>query len=342
VPSRRRLVGHGHGHRPGRRAHRAGAMAGPAMKARRADAGVTLVELVVVLTIIGLVVSIGATLVTRVVGRPAGQPRPPDAGDVGRRCAGPGGRRAASALPNSLRVSASGMAKPGSSSCRCSTPAATAPPPTPSAPRRATRSTWKTPATTASTSSAPPIGSAPAGSQLVLHNLGSPRPTPTPATTGAAAWCWQRRPPRGLHARGALPPSTGTQRFFVVGTPVTLACQASGGGFELRRYSGYGWLASQPDERRHAVRRHLDPAARRTGSCSAAYSTALANIGLLNLRLGLADREQRAHGIPAADRAWTTRHECLHSPPCPWHRPAGDDLPAGRRRPDAVGRACCC
>jgi prepilin-type N-terminal cleavage/methylation domain-containing protein len=34
----------------------------------RRDAGVTLVELVVVLTIIGLVVSIGATLVGRVVG----------------------------------------------------------------------------------------------------------------------------------------------------------------------------------------------------------------------------------------------------------------------------------
>jgi hypothetical protein len=75
------------------------------------------------------------------------------------------------ALPNSLRVSAQrrrNLDRVGAGADAGRYRAA----PTPWPPPRATRSTWTTPATTASTSSARRWATRPAGSQLVLHNLG--------------------------------------------------------------------------------------------------------------------------------------------------------------------------
>jgi hypothetical protein len=61
------------------------------------------------------------------------------------------------------------------------------------------------------------------------------------------------------------------------------------GGYHLVRYSGYGWLAAQPAS--SAAMPGATQAVMLGGltGCAASYSTALANIGLLNLRLTLGD-----------------------------------------------------
>lgn len=260
----------------------------------RREAGVTLVELVVVLTIIGLVVSIGATLVGRVV---AGQQDNRGRLVLAMSADGALARltdELQAALPNSLRVQAS-----GSETWIEFVPVVDA-----GRYRAATDTLSGTPGDPldlddASDAGFDVIGTAiaalPAGSQLVLHNLGTPE---------ADAYAGNNRRSglvlgsSGRHVvftpAGALPPSTGTQRFFIAGTPVSLACVAVGSGFELRRYSGYGWLASQPTSAATLAAATNTLLQGGLASCSAAYSTALANIGLLNLRLGLADPNSAA------------------------------------------------
>jgi hypothetical protein len=92
---------------------------------------------------------------------------------------------------------------------------------------------------------------------------------------------------------GAFTESTGSHRFFLVGTPVSFVCEpvVAGGtaGFRLWRLSGYGWQAGQPTNLGAAPLAAasrallLEPLA----ACDAAYSVALANIGLLTARLAL-------------------------------------------------------
>jgi len=266
----------------------------PLHPCRRCERGVTLVELVVVLTIIGLVVSIGATLVTRVV---AGQQDNRGRLTLALSADGALARmndELQAALPNSLRVSHTGSEAwiewvPVLDAGRY---------------RAASDTVAADPGDPLDLDDAGDNGfdvigaaltSAPAGSQIVLHNLGQGE---------ADAYAGNNRRTglvlgnAGRHLRfsaaGLLPPATGTQRFFVVGAPVTLACQAVAGGFELRRYSGYGWQQVQPasaDSLKGATRTVLLGG---LSDCSASYNTALANIGLLNLRLGLADPGSRA------------------------------------------------
>ena len=136
-----------------------------------------------------------------------------------------------------------------------------------------------------------PAGSLPAGTSLVLQNMGTPE---ADAYAGSSRRDNAVLSAAGRHvafvASGAWPASTSTQRFFLVATPVTLACIASAGGlFDLVRYSGYGWRAAQPASLGSAA---WSGATRALllgglGSCSASYSNALANIGIVNLRLGL-------------------------------------------------------
>lgn len=256
------------------------------MKAQR---GVTLVELVVVLTVVALVASIGATLVARIVaGRQDSQGRLMLATAADAALARLADELQA-ALPNSVRVSASGaetwiewvpVLDGGRYRAAADTEAA--------APGDALD------LDDAADNGFDVIGAAvtqaPAGSQLVVHNLGS---TEADAYAGNNRRAGLVLSQGGRHVSfsvaGSLPADNGMHRFFIVGTPVTLACQAVAGGFELRRYSGYGWLAAQPVA---AVTLSAGSSTLLLGGlarCSAAYSNALANIGLLNLRLGLAD-----------------------------------------------------
>ena len=257
------------------------------------ERGVTLVELVVVLTIIGLVVSIGATLVGRVV---AGQQETRGRLTLALAADGAVARVAdelQAALPNSVRVATSGsetwvewipILDAGRYRAAVDTVAAAPGDPL----------DLEDPADTGFDVIGSTIAAAPAGSQLVLHNLGTPE---ADAYAGSNRRGGLVLTGAGRHlaftAAGPLPASTGSQRFFVSGSPLTLACRAVGGSFELRRYSGYGWQAAQPSG--DAALAGATSALLLAGldRCSAAYSAALANIGLLNLRLGLADGAAR-------------------------------------------------
>ncbi len=260
------------------------------MKAQR---GVTLVELVVVLTVIALVVSIGAALVTRVV---AGRQDTHGRLTLAMAADGALARLAdelQAALPNSLRVSASGSESwiewvPVLDAGRYRSAADTV-----------AGTVAGTPGDRLDLEDASDVGfdvigsaisNAPAGSQLVLNNLGTPE---ADAYAGTSRRDGLVLGSGGQHvafsAAGALPAGSGGQRFFVTGSPVTLACVLAGSGFELRRYSSYGWLAAQPASTATLAGATSSLLLAGLDRCSAAYSTALANIGLLSLRLGLSD-----------------------------------------------------
>ncbi|MBL8328668.1 MAG: type II secretion system protein [Rubrivivax sp.] len=91
-------------------------------------------------------------------------------------------------------------------------------------------------------------------------------------------------------AGAALPAGSGSGRFFIVGAPLTVACRpAAGGGFELWRYGGYGWQASQPSSSAAVSSGSADLLGSGLTACQASYGSALANIGLLNLRVTVQD-----------------------------------------------------
>lgn len=134
-----------------------------------------------------------------------------------------------------------------------------------------------------------------ADSQLVLNNLG---------TAEGDAWSGNNR--RGGLAldsiggkliftpAGAFPSEPPTGRFALVRGPVTYRCEgatdASGSGTgTLRRYEGYAIQAAQPVD---AAAAPLSGAtvrmlATQVSACSVSYDNAMANLGLLTLRLGL-------------------------------------------------------
>jgi MSHA biogenesis protein MshO len=140
-----------------------------------------------------------------------------------------------------------------------------------------------------------PIAAGAAGSQLVIQNLGNDL---------ADAYAGQNRragvalPAGGTQVAftpaGAFPQATDSQRFFLVGTPISFVCEPATlpdgrAGYRLWRLAGYGWHAAQPavlasgplgGANRALL---LEPLA----GCDAAYSTALANIGLLTARLAV-------------------------------------------------------
>lgn len=258
------------------------------MKVQR---GVTLVELVVVMTIIGLVASLGATLVGRVVaGRQDTHARLTLAMTADAALAQVAGELQA-ALPNSLRVASSGaqtwiewIPVLDAGRYRAAADTVSASPGDPLDLEDASDNGFDVIGS--------PLASPGAGSQLVLNNLGTPE---------ADAYAGNNR--RGglvlggggrhlaFSAAGALPPGGAGHRFFITGSPVTLACVAVGSRFELRRFTGYGWLAAQPTSTATLAGAASTMVLAGLDRCSAAYSTALANIGLLDLRLSLAGAE---------------------------------------------------
>ena len=261
----------------------------------RRQRGLTLVELVVVLTLVGLVVSIGATLVGRVA---AGQQD--SRGRLTLALAADGAVAHVAddlqaALPNSLRLTTRDsetwiewVPVLDAGRYRAASDTVAAAPGDPLDTSDASDNSFDVIGT--------PLSNVPVGSQLVFHNLGQAEADAYAGNNRRAGVVLDSG---GRHLSfkpaGALGDSTGTQRFFVVGTPVTLACQAVAGGFELRRYSGYGWLPAQADSAGALKGATSTLLLGNLAGCSAAYSTALANIGLLNLRLRLADPQSSAH-----------------------------------------------
>lgn len=261
---------------------------------KRVQRGFTLVELVVVLTLMAVVASLGATLVGRVV---SGQQDNRGRLTLALAADGAVARIAdelQGALPNSLRVASSGgetwvewvpVLDAGRYRTAPDTVAAT-----PGDPLDADNPL---------DGSFEVIGSAlatpPASAQLVFGNLGTP---------DADSYAGNNR--RGglvvsgggrsvaFTPAGAIGGLNVNQRFQVVGTPVTLACRRSGSGFELRRYSGYGWRAAQPASDAALAGATATLVLGPLADCSAGYGTALANIGLLTLRLVLTDPDSNA------------------------------------------------
>lgn len=251
--------------------------------------GVTLVELVVVMTIVALVASISATLVARVA---ASQQDNRErlalalAADVQLATLAD---QLHLALPNSVRLTSNAAGVwiewvPVTDGGRFRAAVDATDPASPGDPLDLTDATDAA-FDVIGTALATPA----AGAQLVLQNLGTPEADAYAGTSrrgGLVLTQGNRRV--NFTAAGALPASTDTRRFFIVGTPVTVACEAlPGGGYELARYRGYGWIATQP-----AAAADLASGTRElllTGltACAASHSLALANIGALTLRLTL-------------------------------------------------------
>jgi MSHA biogenesis protein MshO len=141
----------------------------------------------------------------------------------------------------------------------------------------------------------PPIAGTAAGGQLVIQNLGNDL---ADAYVGNNRRAGVSLLSSGSLVRftpsGAFPQATDSSRFFIVGSPVSFVCEPAtlddgSAGFRLWRLSSYGWHATQPSALDSAPLASanrallLEPLA----SCDAAYSTALANIGLLTARLAM-------------------------------------------------------
>jgi MSHA biogenesis protein MshO len=249
------------------------------------------VELVVVLTLLGVMGSIGATLVARIV---AGQQDNRGRLTLAQAADGALSRVAGeveTALPNSLRVTVNAAGTwiewvPVQDAGRW---------------RQAPDTASGTPGDILDLGNAADngfdvIGTALAtpagGAQIVFSNLGTAEADAYNGTSRRAGLAVTNA---GRHvnftATTALPNDSSSARFFIVGTPVTLACRTgSDGTLQLQRISGYGWLAAQPVSTSDVAGATATAVLlNNLASCSAAYGTALANIGLLNLRLGLGD-----------------------------------------------------
>lgn len=255
--------------------------------ARRQQRGVSLVELVVVITLVGVLGSISAVVASRFV---AAQQA------TGERLALAQGADAQlarlrdelqRALPNSVRITSNAAGSfiewvPVHEAGRW----------------RQMPDTTGQPSDTLDIADAsdasfdvigPALASLPAQAALVIGHLGTP---------DADVYAGQvRRSGLVLQASGrnlaftagaAWPAVLGSERFFIVTPPVTLAClRQPDGSHRLVRYSGYAWRATQPASTTDFAGATASTLLPRLAGCSAASSSALANIGLLTLRVAL-------------------------------------------------------
>ncbi len=265
--------------------------AGP-RQGRQGEQGVTLVELVVVLTIMGVIGSLAATLVGRVASAQQDNRGRLTLAQAADGAVGRLSDELQTALPNSLRLTsdASGVWVEwvpviDAGRYRAAADTVAAGPGDVLDLENAADNGFDVIGT--------PIAAAPAGSSLVIQNLGTPEADAYVGNNRRAGIVLSAG---GRHlafsAAGALPNSTATQRFFVAATPVTVACVPAGdGSWELVRYSGYGWQAAQPAGPTNVAWTGATRTLMLGGlaGCSGSYSTALANIGLLNLRLKMGE-----------------------------------------------------
>ena len=270
----------------------------------RRQRGVTLVELVVVLTLMGVVASIGATLVGRIVaGQQDNRGRLVLASTADVAVAGMADDLAR-ALPNSLRLTSNAagvwietVPVLDAGRYRAAPDTVSGSPGDPLDLDNAADNSFDVIGTV--------LAAGTAGKNLVFNNQGTPDADVYSGNNRRAGIVLASG---GAHvsftAAGALPSAPAQPRFFVVDTPVTLACVLQvDGSYELRRFAAYGWLAPQPASLAALAGGSNSLQLGGLVGCSAAYSTALANIGLLNLRLSA--------GTPGS----TARMDLLHQLP---------------------------
>lgn len=247
--------------------------------------GVTLVELIIVLTIVGVIASLGATLVGRMASEQQSQRGRLTLAQSADGALAQVHSLLQQALPNSVRVSSNaagvwiewapvldaGVARQSAD--------ATGAPSDPLDVTNASDNSFDVLGVPVSTPTVP--------AWIVWQNLGTPdadayagnnRRAGLSITNGGQSLSFT--------ATTALPAGNGSGRFFIVSAPQTLACRPSvGGGYELRRYTGYGWQASQPVSDGALSTATSSLMASGLESCQAGYSQALANIGMLTLRV---------------------------------------------------------
>lgn len=252
--------------------------------------GVTLVELVVVMSIVALVASVSATLVARIASNQQDNRERLAlalAADVQLATLA---EQLHKALPNSLRLTSNAagvwiewVPVADGGRFRAASDTVAADPGDPLDLADATDTSFDVIGTTPATPAS--------GAQLVLQNLGTAEADVYAGTSRRAGLVLTNSNRRvNFTAAGALPASTDTRRFFIVGAPLSVACEAlAGGGFELVRYRAYGWIAAQPVAAADFTSAGATRELLQTGlsACAASHSAALANIGALTLRLTL-------------------------------------------------------
>lgn len=268
------------------------------MSRRATQAGVTLIELVVTITVMGVLASIGATMMAgpaRSFVQGGDRALMADAAD---RAVRRMSEEIRGSLPNSLRVTQSGSVAwveflPVSDSGRLRLKVTTAGAGDPLDFANAADNGFDV------------FGALPtlyADSQLVINNLG---------TTEGDAWSGNNRR-AGLSLdvvgnrlrftpAGAFPSEPPTGRFSLIRSPVSFRCEgatdASGTPTgTLRRYGGYAIATTQPLNPAAAPLSAATVTTLATGvkACSVAYDSAQANLGLMTIRLELGSGDVRA------------------------------------------------
>lgn len=257
----------------------------------RAERGVTLVELVAVLVIIGVVASFGARLFVQPATSLMASGRNAELGEQAAQALRRFEDDLGTALANSVRVTtgtAGGVAATFVELVPVQTvgryrkyPASSGPPGNPL--------DFENPADS-SFDVLGPLDAFTAGSSLVIHNLGN---------TEADVYAGNNRRTNAalsgttlsFNPNGAFPVDSPSGRFAIVGTPVTWVCKpvADGSG-TLERITGYLIQGPQPANDAAAPLAGAGSrmvAARGVTACSIVQDTAQVNLGLLRLTMEL-------------------------------------------------------
>ena len=251
--------------------------------------GVTLIELIVVITVVGVLASVGARLVASTAGgghKTMQRLQLANAGDAAmRRMA----RELQGALPNSVRITnADGSVfiefVPVADAGRMRRSADEAGNGDPLNLDDANDTSFDV--------LGPPVA-ATGAVQLVIQNLGNDvadaytgnnrRAGVTLGNSGASV---------SFSAAGAFPDATSSSRFFLVGTPVTFRCTPGANGTgTITRLAGYGWFSAQPTSFGGGTSALL---LSNVVDCSISYADALANLGMVSLQLSIGDGDTNA------------------------------------------------
>ena len=251
--------------------------------------GFTLVELVVVISLFGILAAVGAALMSRPIVAFANAASSAQLSDAGSLALQRMADELRQALPNSVRVTTSGsdfyvefLPLTGVGRYRAQV-AATG--------TAGDALDFADPADP-SFDVLGPMPTLGAASQMVINNLGTPE--------GDAYSGNNRRSGLAYNAssgvlqftvNGAFPSESPSARFGLVDPPVSFVCTGGAGGTgSLRRVSGYAIQASQPVSMVAAPLVGANSVLLASGitSCAAAYDAALQNLGLVTLRLVMA------------------------------------------------------
>ena len=248
--------------------------------------GFTLVELIVVISLFGILAAVGASLMARPMVAFANAASSAQLSDAGSRALQRMADEMRQALPNSVRVTTSGsdfyvefIPLTGVGRYRAQVAASgTAGDPLDFAD-----------AADASFDVLGPMPTLGASSQMVIHNLGTPEGDAYSGNNRRGGLAYNAG--SGVlqfTANGAFPAESPSSRFALVDPPVSFVCTAGAAGTgSLRRLSGYGMQASQPVALAAAPLATASSALLAGGisGCAAQYDAALQNLGLVTLRL---------------------------------------------------------